>query len=187
MGIEQDGPGNEPDDKIEQSGSGVDPSDNVEESVEPADQVTITPHIENNTVTGYTIGSETYQVGQEVFLGGDKSEGWHLHAVMNGEIFLQRGDSPQGAAVKPKIMSVQDFLAEQKTAKEGAGSDPLEVGDRALHQGDTVTVTRSSGEIENDWTLRSFGEQFVVVEKIGPGGEKLQKTIPLEVFRGWQR
>lgn len=186
MGIEQDGSGNEPGDEIEQSGSGEEPSDRVEEPKEAVDQV-ITPHIENNTLIGYTIGGETYQKGQEVFVGGDKLGKWCLGGAGDGEIILFPSSYKKGNAVQPKIMSVQEFLAAQKAAKEGMGPDPSEVDGRALHQGDTVTVTRSSGEIENDWTLRSFGEQFAVVEKIGPGGKKLQKTVPLEVFKGWQR
>lgn len=61
----------------------------------------------------------------------------------------------------------------------------LVAGNKIIKPGDLVAATRTSGEIESDWSLRSFGGQFAVVQKPDPmeQGKLLQKLIPIEEFR----
>jgi len=59
----------------------------------------------------------------------------------------------------------------------------LRVGEKEIRIGDPVTVVRSDGTIESDWSLKSFGTGFAVAEKIDiNSGETLIKPIPMEEF-----
>jgi Mg2+-importing ATPase len=48
--------------------------------------------------------------------------------------------------------------------------------------GDSVSVVRSDGHVEDDWTLFSFGNRCAVVHK-GSGDRTLQKVIDLKEFK----
>ena len=59
----------------------------------------------------------------------------------------------------------------------------LRVGEKEIRVGDPVTVIRSDGTIESDWSLKSFGTGFAVAEKIDvESGEVLVKPIPMKEF-----
>ena len=64
----------------------------------------------------------------------------------------------------------------------------LRVEGMEFKPGDPVTVARSSGHIETDWSLRSFGGRFAVAEKVDTGsGEVLRKAIPITEFAELQK
>ena len=59
----------------------------------------------------------------------------------------------------------------------------LRVGEKEFRVGDPVTVIRSDGTIESDWTLKSFGSKVAVAEKVdSKEGVVMTKPIPLEEF-----
>lgn len=64
----------------------------------------------------------------------------------------------------------------------------FEIGNKSYEMGDTVTVVRTSGDIEDDWYFSGFdiyGD--VVVRKETSGDNKLlEKSIPKETFISWQ-
>jgi len=64
----------------------------------------------------------------------------------------------------------------------------IEVGSKKLRPGDNVIVHRTSGDVENDWVLKSFGKKYAVVEKYDPEeGAVLRKVVPLNEFIEWQK
>jgi hypothetical protein len=76
------------------------------------------------------------------------------------------------AATEGEVVEQKDFI--------GWGDKKLRVGDKAL-------VLRSSGEVESDWTLKSFGNKFAVVEKVDvKDGAVLRKVVPVDELGSWQ-
>ncbi len=74
-----------------------------------------------------------------------------------------------------------NFRAESENVSETPEPDPElayipELGE-LFGIGDQAFVTRTSGQIETDWTIQSFGEKSVVVMK-----GSLQKVIPRSTF-----
>ncbi len=53
--------------------------------------------------------------------------------------------------------------------------------------GDQAVIHRSSGAVESDWKIKSFGKKSVIVNKEDETGGSLQKAIPREEFCQWQK
>ena len=65
--------------------------------------------------------------------------------------------------------------------------DFIERGDKKLRVGDKALVLRSSGEVEKDWTLKSFGNKFAIVEKVDvKDSAVLRKVVPVDELGSWQ-
>ncbi len=65
--------------------------------------------------------------------------------------------------------------------------DFIEWGGKKLHIGDNAIVLRNNGTVEDDWTLKSFGQKFAVAEKVDvKNGEMSRKVVPIDEFGSWQ-
>jgi hypothetical protein len=75
----------------------------------------------------------------------------------------------------------------QNKKEEIAGLDVIRVGGEEYHSGDAVIAERSDKTVENGWTLKIFGKNDVVIEKIDADPEKtLRRVITMKEFCDWQ-
>jgi len=86
---------------------------------------------------------------------------------------------------------------EKEIPPEGEGQEKtLNAGGREFKKGDSIYVIRSSGKIENNWKINSWGRSTVVAVEVDPEtgeviidpktGKANAKPISLEDFEKWQ-
>ena len=83
--------------------------------------------------------------------------------------------------------SAENDMGSQEAVEQAEQTDKvLKIGNREYKQGSIVSVERSDGSIEKDWQLKSWGNEFAIVERETLEGEHLKKTVPLEEFKTLQ-
>jgi hypothetical protein len=113
-------------------------------------------------------------------------------SIESGPSFVPSPENNEPVKKEKPLAKPNPYMAPEmyQAATEGEvveKRDFIEAGDKKLRVGDNAMVLRSSGEIEKDWTLKSFGDKFAVVEKVDvKDGAVLRKVVPVNELADWQ-